>query len=167
LNKPKTIDNYTAVKLTLTLPQPYNTIVQLAHESGLRISDILNLRKDDVRQSMRVIETKTKKPRKFEISSNLYNKLRDLCIFKNAEDFVFSGLQRRTQNKALNRSTVHRRLKICSAHSLRKLYAQNEFKRTGDIFAVQRLLNHKYVTTTATYLDIDLKAILAGIKPPT
>lgn len=64
--------------------------------------------------------------------------------------------------------TYHRRLKSVadslkidfSAHSMRKLYAINIFANTGDLNAVQQAMNHKYITTTATYLGIDINALI-------
>lgn len=49
-----------------------------------------------------------------------------------------------------------------SAHSFRKLYARSVYAKTHDIHAVQKALNHKYVETTARYLDIDLTALIAA-----
>ena len=170
MKKPKTMTTETATTLISKLPTPYNTIVQLGVESGLRISDILKLRAHHVARCMNVQESKTKKYKRFDISEPLFDDLQRLCRLKNDNDYIFNGKQNRTRKKPLNRSTVHRRIaKIAegSAHSLRKLYAMNIFKTTENIFAVQERLNHKYISTTCTYLDIDVNKILKAIKPPT
>jgi len=164
MKKPKTITPEMLTTLTTKLPEPYKTIVQFAAESGLRISDILKLRVHHVAdRCMSVQEAKTKKFKRFDISDSLFVALRALCALKHDKDYIFNGKQFRTRRKPLNRSTVHRRIaKLVpgSAHSFRKLYAMNVFKTTGDIFAVQERLNHKYLSTTCTYLDIDINKLI-------
>jgi hypothetical protein len=43
---------------------------------------------------------------------------------------------------------------------MRKLYAYNKLAETGSLTEVQKSLNHKYLTTTMTYLDIDTADII-------
>jgi len=88
--------------------------------------------------------------------------------YRGSQDYVFWGF--RGNRKPPHRSTYHRALKRASAatgiafsaHSTRKLYARNVFEATKDIFEVQKALNHKYVTTTAGYLGIDLREVVNG-----
>ena len=66
---------------------------------------------------------------------------------------------------AMNRQTAHEMLKKAfldaglngklTTHSLRKSFAQRLYDRTGDIFAVQEMLDHKSVATTQKYLGIN------------
>ena len=114
---------------------------------------------------MTLRESKTKKYKTVELSDGLFSRLRHLT--GNGER-VYAFRSPRTPYKHLHRSTYHLHLKrVCtalkinfSAHSARKLYAQNIFEETADIFAVQKALNHKYITTTCAYLDIDLVGLL-------
>lgn len=48
----------------------------------------------------------------------------------------------------------------CSAHSARKLYAHNIYAKNYDIYEVQKALNHKYISTTATYMGLDLQELI-------
>ena len=140
-------------------------IFLLAVETGFRISDILNLRAD-VKQTITVIERKTKKFRSAKISDGLYQELLNYSPLYYPERWLFRSV--RSVSKPFNRMTYHRRLKQAaktlgidfSAHSMRKLYAQNIFERTGNIFAVQEAMKHKFITTTATYLGIDVNALI-------
>jgi integrase len=116
---------------------------------------------------MYIKESKTKKHKIVELSDELYERLKYLW-HPNRDYYAFTS--RRSLYEPIHRVTYHRHLKIaatatqraCSAHSTRKLYAQNIFQRTKNIFDVQKALQHKYITTTAAYLDIDLVALIAG-----
>jgi site-specific recombinase XerC len=141
----------------------------------LRISDILKLKAYYVNKIMYIRERKTGKHKIVEVSDSLFLRPKELADYTDRSKYAF--FSPRSAYKPLHRSTYHRRLKragnaLCvnlSAHSTRKLYAQNIFRETGDIFAVQKALNHKYITTTAAYLDIDLSALIraAASKSPT
>jgi len=114
---------------------------------------------------MSVYEAKTKKYKTVEISDGLLERLPKKYVYGVAPH-VFKSVYK--PKKHIHRSSYHRRLKnVCkrigidfSAHSTRKLYAWNIYNATQDIFAVQKALNHKYITTTAAYLDIDLTALI-------
>jgi integrase len=171
LNKPKTITNKEAALICLRLGIRERQIFRLAVESGLRISDLLKLTTADVRRNpLEVYESKSKRTRKIQISNELHEELKR-WNHRDSSSFAFHSI--RDVRKPYNRMTFHRKLKEAaeglkidlSAHSSRKLYARNIFSKTGDIFAVQEALHHRFITTTATYLDIDLvELIKAAVK---
>ena len=161
MNRPKTITNKNAEDITYWLDSKYKLVAMLAIETGLRISDILDLRKKDIKSpNMRIYEKKSRQYRKFKISENLHKKLKDFTVMHFDKDFIFRSS--RTGVDHVHRTTIHRNIKKaikwlkfdCSAHSLRKLYAMNVLTETGSIYAVQRNLNHQKLSTTLTYLDI-------------
>jgi integrase len=167
LNKPKSITNEQAYAIANKLDVRESQIFRLAVECGCRISDVLQLRISDLHQNpMQIYESKSKRFRSVKISDTLHEELKRWYSTPESSSFAFYGV--RDVRKPYNRMTYHRRLKkACealqidfSAHSSRKLYARNIFERTKDIFAVQEALNHKYITTTATYLDIDLVQLI-------
>lgn len=139
-------------------------IFDICFETGFRISDVLKIKKRDIGETIKLRESKTKKYKEVKISENLYNRLKPYS--GNSDIFIFKSP--RSPDKHLHRTTYHRHIKNacrgssvdCSAHSTRKLYAWNIFKETRNIFDVQRALNHKYITTTAAYLDIDLVSLI-------
>jgi site-specific recombinase XerD len=113
-----------------------------------------------------VTEKKTGKIKKFQLSPNTKN------ILKRWQGTQKSGLlfpQKKNINAPINRSTYYRALKNnesgrgakMSAHSFRKLYAQNKWFKTHDLLHVQYAMNHKYITTTARYLDIDIEKLIS------
>ena len=141
-------------------------IWQLACETGARISDILTLTRREIRQQPLVIyESKSKRARSVTLSDELHG---ELLRWHTSDSDTYAYYSPRDMKKPLRRSTYYRRLQKAaktlsirvSAHSARKLYARRIYERTKDIFAVQDALHHKYVTTTATYLDIDLVELI-------
>jgi integrase len=149
-------------------------IFRIGFESGLRISDILNLRICDVQKNpLEIWESKTKKLRFIKISDDLHRhltqkyKMRRSFGFDNALECVFRG--DRGTGRPIHRASYHKRLKSVSralridfsSHSARKLYAKNLFDEKKSILEVQKALNHKFLTTTATYLDMDADAALS------
>jgi len=150
-------------------------------ETGLRIGDVLALKVKDITNPLEVYEHKTKKTRAHTISGRLLDELSAHVKGRHSSWYAFASP--RTNKKHLHRSTYHRRLKRalaglhfdCSAHSNRKLFAQNIFAENKNIFDVQKALGHKYITATTSYLDIDLIQTIANAanqtqtptKPPT
>jgi len=146
------------------LRDPDKTIFRLSCESGLRISDILNLRRRNVRHNpLSVFETKSRRTRTIQISDELHRHLREISKKRQINAYVFYSPK--DANKPYTRMTYHRHLKNAfsnaSAHSGRKLYAQRIYNATRNIYAVQNALNHRYTITTLTYLDISLDALIA------
>jgi integrase len=136
------------------------------------VSDVLNIKKNQIAKEMSIRERKTKKYKSVEISDALFLRLKQQMGFTiNSYMYVFSSPH--SSCKPLHRSTYHRHIKkaakgICgaaSAHSARKLYAQNKFIETGSVVDVQKALQHKYITTTAAYLDIDINKLISEVKP--
>ena len=160
MNRPKSITPTQADNIKAQLMGKYNVLTQLAIESGLRISDLLNLRVKDAQKKLTVYERKSRRKRTVELSDKLVKALQYISYPGRDDDFIFNS--DRKHGAHIHRSTVHRRIKKasktlgidCSAHSMRKLYAQNVLRSTGSIEAVQRSLNHQKIDTTLTYLDM-------------
>jgi integrase len=165
LNKAKTITNEHAAAIMGKLAREERLIFCIAVETGFRISDILHL-KADIKQTITIVERKTKKFRSATLSSELYAELLKYSPLYYPERYLFKS--RTDVLKPYNRMTYHRKLKRAaealqidfSAHSMRKLYALNIFQRTGSLEAVQQAMNHKYISTTATYLGIDINQLI-------
>jgi integrase len=112
-----------------------------------------------VRQNpLNIYESKSRRTRTITINKELHAELlrRYTC---DSDAYAFHSV--RDFNKPYDRTTFHRKLKKAltglnfdaSAHSSRKLYAQNIFKICNDVETVQQALHHQKITTTLTYLD--------------
>jgi integrase len=165
MNKPPKITNEQAHQVMGEMNFQEQVIVRLMMETGLRVTDVLNLRRKDIKDGT-IRQKKTKKLKNLELNCDtqrvLENYTRDYYI----SDLLFP--QKRDPGNPINRSTFYRALQRAgnnsgvqvSPHSFRKLYAQNTYTRTGDIYEVQKLMQHKYVETTAGYLDIDVQELI-------
>jgi integrase len=173
IKKPESITNQQADKIKKRLDHPDKMFLQLAIESGLRISDLLKLKVGEIQKTMTVYESKSKRDRTFKISDELYRELKNFVRYRRKASLVFQSARKAT--KSVHRTTIHRHIKQAvkglkfnaSAHSLRKLYAHNVFSDTHDITKVQESLHHKNIETTCAYLDIDIKNLIMSQKGDT
>jgi integrase len=170
INRPKMLKNENIEKILLHLDGQDKLIFRLSLESGLRISDVLNLRAWYLDKIIYVQEQKTGKHRIIELSDELWERLKPIKerATRTSDKKLYAFKSPRNDYKPVHRSTYHRHLKsVCkllkidfSAHSTRKLYAYNNLQSTKDIFEVQKNLNHKYVADTCRYLDLDYEKMI-------
>lgn len=149
------------IKSILTALMPENRLaLQTSIITGIRISDVLNLKTEQVRkQRFTIREQKTGKAKRIFLP----RKLQDELLSYSGSIYVFenrlNGRRHRTRQavfKDLKRvaKAFHLKENICP-HSMRKIYAVNEFKRTGDIGKVKKLLNHNDEAVTILYAMAD------------
>ena len=130
--------------------------------TGIRISDCLSLTRNQIINGRPTVrETKTGKTRRIYIPMKLREEIKAL---KADSEFAFPS--RFDKSKPKSRQSVYKDLKnqSCkfdleeniSIHSTRKIFAVEEFKRTGSLEAVQKTLNHKYQSTTIMYALSDV-----------
>ena len=170
MRKPLSVTPREAKRIQRRLRGVDSLIWRLTSETGLRVSDALNMRVGDVRGlNLSVWESKSKKEREVTLSEGLFRDLKRQCSDRSPDHWLFPSIH--TYRKPYNRMTYHRRLKAAqraaspsartaSAHSARKLYAQKIYKKTKSIKDVQNALQHTRIETTAAYLDMDSAALL-------
>ena len=124
--------------------------------TGLRVSDVLALRTEQLSGRFWITEQKTKKKRRVDLKKELLQQLQEQA----GETWVFPG---RNPAKHRTRQTVWADIKRASkafrlpqnvaVHSLRKVYAHELLaKSKGDLTKVQRALNHSDAATTMIYV---------------
>ena len=142
---------------------PVNRLVcKVALETGLRIGDILELKTFDIvfKKSFTIREQKPGKRRKLTLREPLRKELQDIA----GTHYVFE--HRTDPQKHRARQTVYADIKrVCklfkikeniSPHSIRKLYAVDMYKKTGDMSKVQKALLHDNELTTMLYALSDI-----------
>lgn len=139
---------------------PANALVcEVALATGLRISDVLSITKKQLlQQTFTITEKKTGKKRKIRLPFTLRQKLLAQC----GELFAFPG---RNPMKPRTRQAVYMDLKraskafrlqgVNSPHSLRKTYAVELYRKTGDLEKCRKALNHDDIETTLLYVLAD------------
>lgn len=122
--------------------------------SGLRISDIINLKWENIRtyadggHYLDFECVKTKRQTQVPIGDDAYNLIQP----KTNSPFIFEGF-----NRSMTYSTMQNWLKECGItkhitfHCFRHTYASLQLELGTDIYTVQHLLNHKNVSTTQIY----------------
>lgn len=153
------------VDLILAALTPENRLVlRVALHTGLRVSDVLELRPDQLKRQVWITESKTGKRKQIGFPDPLLSDLRRGC----GKYWVFPGRcderKHRTRQAVwadVKRAAVAFRLpQNVGPHSFRKVYAVDLLARYGDIERVRRALNHSSETVTLIYAlaDAQLRA---------
>ncbi|MBR1497954.1 MAG: tyrosine-type recombinase/integrase [Oscillospiraceae bacterium] len=158
------------VELVLSALTPDNRLVcQTLLHTGLRLSDVLNLKTEQIKPRFWVTEQKTGKRRLV----GLPEPLRDALLRHAGSVYVFPGRGKtghRTRQavwKDIKRAAVAFRLpQNVAPHSFRKVYAVDVLKEYGDIEKVKRALNHDSLTTTMIYVMAALSLQSKELKKP-
>ena len=138
-------------------------ITMLALNTGLRISDILGLRVDDVKdvEILVLTEQKTGKTQRLGLNNTLRGLIRRYVGKKPRDSYLFPA-SRGVVGKPKHRESYHIALvraaraigynEQISAHSLRKTFGRKFFEKTKDIRYLQQLFNHSHPSVTSRYL---------------
>ena len=147
------------VELVLAALMPGNALaLRTALHTGLRISDVLALKPDQLKPRFWVQEQKTGKRRQVGLTAALLAELQASA----GEYWVFPGrdpTKHRTRQavwKDMKRAAKAFRLPInAGPHSARKVYAVELMRKYGDLDRVRRALNHDSATVTLLYALAD------------
>jgi len=150
------------VDLLLGLLTPSNRLViQVSLHTGLRVSDVLNIKTAQVKPRFWVTESKTGKRRLVGLPADL----REQLLAQAGEIWLFE--HRTDPTKHRSRQAVWRDVKRAAEamrlpqnvapHSFRKVYAVDLMRKYGDIERVRRNLNHGGETVTTIYAMADLR----------
>lgn len=140
------------------------TLFVLGINSGLRISDLLALKVEDVKGKDRIFirEEKTGKAKDFPLSNICVKAIKEyLTLNKMTTGYLFPS---RKGDKAITRVQAYRILNDAAGHAkipgqvgthtLRKTFAYHAYKAGVDITRIQKLLNHSAPSVTLAYIGI-------------
>lgn len=150
-------------------------IVSLMYACGMRVSEILNLKIDDLNfeeGTGNIRQGKGKKDRIFNIPKTLANELKAHIESqgKKKEEFLFSGPNGRLSSRNIQKivSNGAKRAGIkkeVHPHTLRHSFATHLIENNIDIRKIQELLGHSDLSTTQIYTHISREE-LKKIKSP-
>ncbi len=173
---------------SLDLSKPENTrnkaMLELMYSSGLRVSELINLKISDLYRELEFIKVKGKgnKERLVPVGTSALKHLdiylstirNHLNIKKGNEDFIF--LNRR--GSKLSRVMVFMIIKDLAAasgihknispHTFRHSFATHLIEGGADLRAIQEMLGHESITTTEIYTHLDrdfLKQTITDFHP--
>lgn len=160
--------------LSVIINRKHKTLVGLSYAGGLRISEAIHLRVQDIDLEARTIfvhQGKGKKDRITILSDRLITDLAALISYKPTKAYVFESerggpLTTRTAQKifetALQKAGIN---KPATFHSLRHSFATHLLENGTDIRYVQELLGHANIRTTQRYTQVT-NPMLKNIKSP-
>jgi site-specific recombinase XerD len=158
----------------------HRTMIALMYSSGLRLSELIDLRVRDVcfdDLTIHVKQGKGKKDRVTILSLKIVDDLKRFTVDKDPQRHVFlsAGRDRHGQRHPLSPRTVQKVFesalkragitKKASPHDLRHSFATHLLENGISLRHIQELLGHKNITTTTIYTRVSNPHI-KGIKSP-
>lgn len=152
----------------------HRCMLMLAYASGLRVSEIVNLKIEDIdskRMMIFICRGKGKKDRLVTLSEKLLVELREYYKVYEPQKFLFEG-QGSNQYSIRSVQEVFSKAKSKAGvkskggiHTLRHSYATHLLEAGTDIRFIQELLGHNSINTTLRYTHVSTRT-LRNIKSP-
>lgn len=177
MNVVEPIKNINKVKEILVYAKKNNerdyVMLELGFHTGLRISDILDLKIQDVQDKKGSIkkylilrEGKTNKFKRIKLNQEVRDCLKNYCKDKDNFDYLIKS--REHINKPITRQRAYQiiteiggmfDIEDLGCHSLRKTFGYLYYKKTKDIALLQKLFNHSSQFITLRYIGIEQQAL--------
>jgi integrase/recombinase XerD len=161
--------------LSLEKNPKHRLLLMLVYSSGLRVSEVVALKKEHIDLSRKVILIRLGKGRKDRstlLSEKAANYIVEYYKFFNIDKWIFPGQPaekhlsiRSAQNifdKAVRRAAIPKEISI---HTLRHTFATHLLESGTDIRYIQSLLGHSSLRTTELYTHVARRNVLS-IKSP-
>lgn len=153
--------------------QKSKLIISLLYSSGIRVSELVNLKlKDlDLGNKRGIVLGKGSKSRQIFISENLCQEIKNYISQKNPQVYLFSTakdspLTTRNIQKIIKKTAEKANIgKKVTPHTLRHSFATHLLEAGVDIKKIQVLLGHSRIDTTQIYTRVSSKE-LENIKNP-
>jgi len=152
----------------------YKAALSVAYGAGLRVSEVVALKVDDIdsrRMVIRVDQGKGRKDRYVMLSPTLLGVLRAWWREANARGKMLpqdplNPLSARQLNRACHAAAEAAGItKRVSPHSLRHAFATHLLEHKEDIRVIQVLLGHKKLETTALYAQVATRMLCEVTSP--
>ncbi|MCX7728636.1 MAG: site-specific integrase [Bacteroidia bacterium] len=142
----------------------HKAILATIYGCGLRISELLHLKVNDIdskRMLLRIEQSKNKKDRYVPLPLSLLTLLREYYkLYQPKGAFLFEGQYGEKYSARSVQNILKDAMKKCkinkpaSVHTLRHSYATHLLEKGTDIRIIQSLLGHKNIKTTQIYTHI-------------
>ncbi|WP_010256572.1 tyrosine-type recombinase/integrase [Treponema primitia] len=153
----------------------HRLLLMMAYSSGLRVSEVVSLRRSDIdpaRKTVLVSSGKGRKDRYTLLSDQVIRILKEYYFLHDIKTWLFTGqstaqhLSIRSAQKifenALQKANVK---KGASIHSLRHTFATHLLENGTDVRYIQELLGHRSIRTTERYTHVARRATLKIQSP--
>jgi integrase/recombinase XerD len=153
--------------------EKHKLMIMLLYSSGLRLSELINLKVLDLELDEKIGWVRTgkgEKDRMFILSDKVIEKIRKFVEGKGTEDYVFEGrkgkLSPRSVQKiveaAVRKAGINKKV---SPHTFRHSFATHLLEAGENIRKIQELLGHSSLNTTQVYTHISREE-LKKVKSP-
>lgn len=151
----------------------HKMILKLLYGCGLRVSEIVNLKKEDLRLSegmLIVRQGKGSKDRLVTIPKSIISDLQSLINLTNSLYVFESQIGGKLTVRTISLIVVHAAKKAgigkkISPHTLRHSYATHLLEQGTDLRIIQKLLGHSSIKTTEIYTHVSTNLIKNIINP--
>jgi integrase/recombinase XerD len=153
----------------------HRAVLMLCYGAGLRISEAVSLKVDDIdseRMLIHVRAGKGNKDRYTVLSQRLLAVLREYCRIQHPkqwlfpsfkpEDHIRAGTVQQICREACQLSGIRKRI---TAHTLRHSFATHLLENGTDTRAIQVLLGHTNINTTARYTAVTPESVSRIVSP--
>jgi len=149
-------------------------IISMIYSSGLRISELINIKVSDIdsgRMQIRVSQSKGKKDRMTLLSEKMLLLLRTYFKRYKPQYWLFEGQTGGKYSKTSIQKVFHRAKKAArirkhaTVHTLRHSFATHLLESGTDLRYIQELLGHGSSKTTEIYTHVSTRK-LSNIKSP-
>ena len=143
-------------------------MLMMLFDTGLRISEIIEMKPDQIREGYFVVYGKGRKERVVPQNAIVckwmmkYDRVREVYFeYKKAEDYYFLSKNgkrltpeavNKFMKKAANDVGINPLVRV-SPHTCRHTFAHQELKNGLDLYSLSRLLGHESVSITQRYLE--------------
>ncbi|AZI26088.1 hypothetical protein EA772_12320 [Pedobacter sp. G11] len=149
--------------LSVVTNSKHKAILSILYGCGLRLSELINLKIEDVDSKNEVItirQAKGKKDRQVMLPKSLLPLLREYFEIHLPKIYLFEGQSQaqyspRSVQSILQQAAVLANInKVVSPHMLRHSFATHLLENGADIRYIQKLLGHNSLTTTQIYTHV-------------
>lgn len=154
--------------INATQNKKHRTMLCLAYSAGLRVSEIVNMRIQDIDSKRMVIMVKQSKGRKDRIvmlSDKILIMLREYYLIYKPSYWMFEGTagyqySARSAQEVIQQAKHKAGIKKKgSIHALRHSFATHLLEGGTDLLSIKELLGHNSLRTTMTYTHVSKKHI--------
>jgi site-specific recombinase XerD len=174
---PQVLSQFEISKMLETVKNPkHKLLLVLAYSSGLRVGELVRIKKehiDFIRKTIFLQETKGRKDRYTILSEKAAEALNNYCKTYNIDvGWLFGGYTRETHLSERSAQKVFEHAlemagieKPASIHSLRHSFATHLLENGTEIRYIQELLGHSSIKTTERYTHVAKQNMLC-VKSP-
>lgn len=148
----------------------YYIMFEVGKNTGLRVSDVLSLRVEDVyhKSHIKVKEKKTGKWRECKIPPKLGRVLDAYCKGRKPLEYLVPSNAKYPREKPISTIRAYQvmrrageacNLKGLGTHSMRKTFGYFYYKQYHDVAELMRIFNHSSPSVTLRYIGIEQEGI--------